>query len=49
MYRISYQLTYLMLQPIHLICIDDRTQNLHILAGQNEEIEFELTPSGEVL
>ncbi|MEB3336224.1 MAG: hypothetical protein VKJ46_02095 [Leptolyngbyaceae bacterium] len=49
LYRISYYLTYLMFQPIHLVCIDDRTQNLYVLAGQNEEIEFEVTPSGEVL
>lgn len=48
LYRISYYLTYLTLQPLHLICIDGRTQNLYILAGQNEEIEFEVTPSGEV-
>ncbi|MFM7885122.1 MAG: DUF6888 family protein [Pseudanabaena sp.] len=33
LYRICYQLTYTMLQPIHLICIDDRTQNIYILAG----------------
>ncbi|WP_416666989.1 DUF6888 family protein [Egbenema bharatensis] len=49
LYRISYRLTYLMLQPIHLVCVDGRTQNLYILAGQNEEIEFEITPGGEVL
>ncbi|WP_445302007.1 DUF6888 family protein [Microcoleus sp. N9_B4] len=28
LYRISYQLTYTMLQPIHLICVDDRTRNV---------------------
>jgi nitrate reductase beta subunit len=49
LYRISYYLTYLIFQPIHLVCIDGRTQNLYVLAGQNEEIEFEVTPSGEVL
>ena len=49
LYRISYYLTYSMFQPIHLVCIDGRTQNLYVLAGQNEEIEFEVTPSGEVL
>ena len=49
LYRIGYQLTYLMFQPIHLICIDDRTQNLFILAGNNEEIELEIIPNGEVL
>lgn len=49
LYRIGYQLTYMLFQPIHLICIDGQTQNLYILAGQNEEIEFEITPDGEVL
>ena len=29
-----------MLQPIHLICIDNRTRNLYILAGNTEDIEF---------
>lgn len=49
LYRISYQLTYVMLQPIHLVCIDNRTQNLFILAGQSEDIEFQITPNGEVI
>ena len=49
LYRISYRLTYIMFQPIHLICIDERTKNLFILAGNHEEIEFEITPKGEVL
>jgi hypothetical protein len=49
LYRISYHLTYRMLQLIHLVCIDGRTQNLYVLAGHNEEIEFEVTPNGEVL
>lgn len=49
LYRSSYFLTYLMFQPIHLVCIDDRSQNLFILAGQAEEIEIEITPDGEVL
>ena len=49
LYRICYHLTYRMLQPIHLVCIDGRTRNLYVLAGQNEEIEFEVTPNGEVL
>jgi len=49
LYRIGYQLTYVMFQPIHLICIDDRTQNLFILAGNNEQLEFEVTPQGTVM
>lgn len=49
LYRISYQLTYTMFQPIHLICVDNRTQNLFILAGQSENIEFQITPNGEVI
>jgi len=39
----------MMLQPIHLICIDERSKNLFILAGNDEEIEFEITPNGEIL
>lgn len=47
LYRISYQLTYTMLQPIHLICVDDRTRNVYILAGYDEELEFQILPNGE--
>ena len=49
LYHISYQLTYVMFQPIHLICIDNNTQNLFILAGQNKNIKLQITPNGEVL
>ena len=49
LYRVSYQLTYTMLQPIHLICVDDRTKNLYILAGDREELEFQIKPNGEVI
>lgn len=49
LYRIGYQLTYVMFQPIHLICIDNRNQNLFILAGDYEEIEFQVTPNGDVI
>ena len=47
LYRICYQLTYTMLQTIHLICIDERTQNIYILAGYEEELEFQVLPNGE--
>jgi hypothetical protein len=47
LYRVGYQLTYKMLQPIHLICIDNRTRNVYILAGYDEEIEFQILPNGE--
>ena len=46
--RVCYQLTYFMLQPVHLICIDNRTRNLYILAGNTEELEFQIAPNGEV-
>lgn len=49
LYRLSYWLTYIMLQPIHLVCIDDRTEELYILAGNTENLEFRITPNGEVL
>lgn len=47
LYRVSYQLTYIMLQPIHLICIDNRTRNVYLLAGYDEEIEFQILPNRE--
>lgn len=47
LYRVGYQLTYVMFQPIHLMCIDDRTQNVYILAGENEELEFQILPNGD--
>jgi hypothetical protein len=47
LYRVSYQLTYTMLQPIHLICIDDRTRNVYVLARYAEELEFQILPTGE--
>lgn len=48
LYRLSYWLTYIMLQPVHLVCIDERTGNLYVLAGNNENLEFEIKPNGEV-
>jgi hypothetical protein len=48
LYRLSYRLTYLMLQPIHLVCIDERTRNLYILARNTENIEIQITSNGEV-
>lgn len=47
LYRLSYWLTYLMLQPIYLVCIDDRTSNLYVLAGITEDLEFQITLDGE--
>jgi hypothetical protein len=48
LYRLSYWLTYIMVQPIYLVCIDDRTNNLYVLAGNNENLEFQITPNGGV-
>lgn len=48
LYRVCYQLTYIMLQPIHLICVDNRTLNVYILAGYDEELEFQILPNGEI-
>ena len=38
----------MMLQPIHLVYLDQRTLNVYILAGEEENIEFEITIDGEV-
>ena len=47
LYRVGYQLTYFLLQPIHL-CVDNRTRNVYILPGYNEELEFQILPNGEL-
>ena len=49
LYRICYYLTYKAFKPIHLVCIDQRTNNLFILAGDEKEIELIITPMGEVI
>ncbi|WP_445242403.1 DUF6888 family protein [Microcoleus vaginatus] len=48
LYRISYYLTYLALQPIHLVCVDKRSKNLFVLARYDEEIEIEIARNGDV-
>jgi hypothetical protein len=49
LYRVSYQLTFVLFQPIHLVCIDRRTQNWYLLAGYKENLEVEIFPNGEVI
>ncbi|WP_445305597.1 DUF6888 family protein [Microcoleus sp. herbarium2] len=39
-------MTYLALQPIHLVCVDERTHNLFVLAVSAEEIEVKIAPNG---
>ncbi|MGK7880130.1 MAG: hypothetical protein AB4060_08520 [Crocosphaera sp.] len=48
LYLLSYTLTNVMFQPIHIIHLDERDQNLFILAGHQENIEIVITPNGEV-
>jgi hypothetical protein len=48
LYFVSYQLTYTMFQPIHLICVDQRTRNVYVMAGHDEGLEFQILPNGEV-
>jgi hypothetical protein len=48
LYRITYYLTYLALQPIHLVCVEERSKNLFVLAGYDEEIEIEIARNREV-
>ena len=48
LYRITYYLTYLALQPIHLVCVEERSKNLFVLAGYDEEIEIEIALNREV-
>lgn len=46
LYVVSYWITYLMLQPIHLVCIDERTNNLYVLAGLTESLEIQVLLNG---
>ncbi|MGK7941232.1 MAG: hypothetical protein AB4062_14010 [Crocosphaera sp.] len=48
LYLLSYSLTNVMFQPIHIIRLDERNQNLFILAGHQENIEIVITPTGEI-
>jgi hypothetical protein len=48
LYNLSYQITYRMFQPIHMVCVDQRTRNLCILAGHDDDLEFEIALDGEV-
>jgi hypothetical protein len=49
LYRVSFWLTYKTLQPIHLVCIDPRTGNLYVLAGETEEVQLQIKPDGELI
>jgi hypothetical protein len=48
LYRLCHILTNVMFQPIHIVRVDERSLNLFILAGQTEEIELEIQPSGRI-
>jgi hypothetical protein len=48
LYRLCHLLTNIMLQPIHIVRLDERTLNLFILAGQDEEIELEIQADGSI-
>ena len=37
-----------MFQPIHIVRLDERTENIFILAGQEELLEFEINPQGRL-
>ena len=40
LYILANFLTFRGFQPITIVCIDPRTKNLFILAGENDEIEI---------
>ncbi|MFB2879732.1 DUF6888 family protein [Floridanema aerugineum] len=48
LYRLCHLLTNMMFQPIHIVRLDERSLNLFILAGQGENIEFEIQPDGSI-
>lgn len=48
LYRICYQLIYTCVQPIHLVWVDDRTYNIYVMAGYDDELEFQVLTNGEI-
>jgi hypothetical protein len=48
LYSIGFWLTYRIMQPIVLMCVDPRTRNLFIIAGEDESIEVEILPDGRI-
>ncbi|NEQ96574.1 MAG: hypothetical protein F6K30_07610 [Cyanothece sp. SIO2G6] len=48
LYRLCHLLTNVVLHPIHIIRLDERTANLFVLAGHEEEIELEIQPDGMI-
>jgi hypothetical protein len=48
LYRLCHLLTNMMFQPIHIVRLDERSLNLFILAGQGEDIEFEIQADGSI-
>ncbi|NJK51366.1 hypothetical protein HC931_27680 [Candidatus Gracilibacteria bacterium] len=49
LYIVCYTITNVMFQPIYIVRIDERTGNIFVLAGAEEEIELEITPTGELV
>lgn len=49
LYIQCYTLTNVMFQPIHIVRLDERTGNLFILAGHEETIVLQITPTGELI
>ena len=49
LYVVSHTITNIMFQPIQIVRLDERTGNLLILAGKEEQIELEIPPTGELL
>ncbi len=49
LYRLCHLLTNLVFQPIYIVRLDERTNNLFILAGYGEEIELEIQSDGMIV
>ena len=45
-YVVCHQLSNTVFQPIHIVRLDERTGNIFILAGREEEIE--ILPNGDL-
>lgn len=49
LYRQCYFITNKIKEPVHIVRIDERTKNIFILAGDEESLQLQIKPDGELI
>lgn len=49
LYHQCYFITNTIKQPVHIVRIDERTKNIFILAGDEESLQLQIKPDGELI